>query len=130
MLDPLHLRTFVAITEVKSFSEAGRQLGLLQSSVSEHVKRLEQFAGQRLFQRDTHSNALTEHGRAMLEFARSILEVNERARRHFTQSTKRQLFRFGACEDLAMAGCATSSAASWPAIPRWIWTSPSPSAAR
>ncbi|MBB6250465.1 LysR family transcriptional regulator [Nitrospirillum iridis] len=102
MLDPLHLRTFVAITEVKSFSEAGRQLGLSQSSVSEHVKRLEQFAGQRLFQRDTHSNTLTEHGAAMLEFARGILEVNERAKRHFAQSTKRQLFRFGACEDLAM----------------------------
>ncbi len=102
MLDPLHLRTFVAITEVKSFSEAGRQLGLSQSSVSEHVKRLEQFAGQKLFNRDTHSNALTEHGQAMLEFARSILDTNARAKRHFSQSVKRRRFRFGACEDLAI----------------------------
>ncbi|MDE1145824.1 MAG: LysR family transcriptional regulator [Azospirillaceae bacterium] len=100
MLDPLHLRTFVTITEVKSFSEAGRQLGLSQSSVSDHVKRLEQFAGQRLFDRDTHSNALTDHGRAMLEFARSILDTTARARRHFAQSTRRRLFRFGVCEDL------------------------------
>ncbi|OAI23743.1 LysR family transcriptional regulator [Methylosinus sp. R-45379] len=102
MLDPIHLRTFVAITEVRSFSEAGRQLGLSQSSVSEHVKRLEQFAGQKLFERDTHSNALTEHGRAMLEFARSILETNARAKRHFGQSSKRRALRFGACEDLAI----------------------------
>jgi DNA-binding transcriptional LysR family regulator len=102
MLDPLHLRTFVAITEVKSFSEAGRQLGLSQSSVSEHVKRLELFAGQKLFIRDTHSNALTEQGQAMLEFARSILDANARAKRHFSQSVARRRFRFGACEDLAI----------------------------
>ncbi|MDI9849243.1 LysR family transcriptional regulator [Rhodoblastus sp. 17X3] len=102
MLDPLHLRTFVAITEVKSFSEAGRQLGLSQSSVSEHVKRLEQFAGHKLFLRDTHSNSLTEHGQAMLEFARSILETNERAKRHFSLAKKRRRFLFGACEDLAI----------------------------
>jgi DNA-binding transcriptional LysR family regulator len=87
---------------VKSFSEAGRQLGLSQSSVSEHVKRLEQYAGQKLLLRDTHSNVLTEHGRAMLEFARSILETNARAKRHFSQSKKRRLLRFGACEDLAI----------------------------
>jgi DNA-binding transcriptional LysR family regulator len=102
MLDPLHLRTFLAITEVRSFSEAGRQLGLSQSSVSEHVKRLEQFAGHKLFLRDTHSNSLTEHGQAMLEFARSILDTNARAKRHFSQATKRRRFLFGACEDLAI----------------------------
>ncbi len=102
MLDPLHLRTFVAITEVKSFSEAARQLGLSQSSVSEHVNRLEQFAGQKLLLRDTHSNVLTEYGQAMLEFARSILETNARAKRHFGHSKKRRLLRFGACEDLAI----------------------------
>lgn len=102
MLDPFLLRTFVAITEVKSFSEAGRQLGLSQSSVSEHVKKLEQFAGRKLFLRDTHSNVLTEEGLAMLEFARSILETNARAERHFSQSVKRRRFRFGASEDLAI----------------------------
>jgi DNA-binding transcriptional LysR family regulator len=102
MLDPVYLRSFVAITEVKSFSEAARQLGLSQSSVSDHVRKLEQFAGQRLFLRDTHSNALTDQGQAMLEFARTILDVNERARRHFSSAVKRRRFRFGACEDLAI----------------------------
>lgn len=101
MLDPLHLRTFVTITEVKSFSEAARHLGLSQSSVSEHVKRLEQFAGHKLLLRDTHSNVLTEHGQAMLEFARAILETNARAKRHFTQATQRRTLRLGACEDLS-----------------------------
>jgi DNA-binding transcriptional LysR family regulator len=102
MLDPLHLRTFVAITEVKSFSGAGRQLGLSQSSVGEHVKRLEQFARHKLFLRDTHSNSLTEHGQAMLEFARSMLDTNARAKRHFSQATKRRRFLFGACQDLSI----------------------------
>ena len=102
MLDPLLLRTFVTITEAKSFSEAGRQLSLSQSSVSEHVKKLEQLAGRQLLLRDTHSHALTEDGQAMLEFARSILETNARATRHFSQSVRRRRFRLGASEDLAI----------------------------
>ena len=102
MLDPHHLQTFVAITEVGSFSEAARRLGLSQSSVSEHVKKLEQFAGRRLFLRDTHSNVLSEEGQAMLEFARVILETDGRARRHFSRLVKRRRLRLGAGADLAL----------------------------
>ncbi len=102
MLDPLHLQTFVTITEVGSFSEAARRLGLSQSSVSEHVKKLESFSGCRLFLRDTHSNVLSEEGQAMLEFARVILETTGRARRHFSRLVKRRRLRLGASADLAI----------------------------
>jgi DNA-binding transcriptional LysR family regulator len=101
-LEPAHLQTFVAIAEARSFSEAGRRLGLSQPTISDHVKKLEVFAGQRLILRDTHSNALTDEGQAMLEFARSILEANVRARRHFARAVKRPHFRIGACEDLTI----------------------------
>lgn len=102
MLDPLHLKTFVAITEEGSFSKAARRLGISQSSISEHVKKLEGFAGCRLFLRDTHSNVLSEEGQAMLEFARVILETNGRAKRHFSRMVKRRRLRFGAGPDLAI----------------------------
>jgi len=100
MLDPVLLRTFRLIAEGNSFSEAARRLGLSQSSVSDHIRKLEKSVGHRLVRRDTHSHTLTHQGEAMVEFARIILEANERAERHFAQSTHRRRLRFGASEDL------------------------------
>ncbi|MCM2292975.1 LysR family transcriptional regulator [Allorhizobium sp. BGMRC 0089] len=99
-MDPLHLKTFVTVIDCGSFSGAARILRLSQPTVSEHIKRLEQFAGQRLFQRDTHSLALTQHGEAMVPFAKSILDTTEKARFFFESTGKRHSLRFGASEDL------------------------------
>jgi len=100
MLDPLLLQTFLMIAEGNSFSEASRKLGLSQPTVSDHVRKLEKAVGHRLFVRDTHSVALTIEGEAMVEFARNILEANERAKRHFAGTKLRGRLRFGASEDL------------------------------
>jgi DNA-binding transcriptional LysR family regulator len=99
MLDPTLLKTFMVVAEGASFSETGRRLGLAQSSVSDHIRRLERAAGHRLIQRDTHSTTLTAQGEAMVEFARVILETNRRAERYFAGSKKRHRLRFGASED-------------------------------
>ena len=66
MLNPIWLKTFATVAACHSFTEAGRQLDLTQSSVSEHIRRLEQSVGRRLFVRDTHSLAMTPDGEAML----------------------------------------------------------------
>lgn len=100
MFDPHHLRTFLVIAEGNSFSETSRKLGLGQPTVSDHVRKLEQAVGHRLFVRDTHSVCLTIEGEAMVEFARRILEAHERARRHFAGTKLRGRLRFGASEDL------------------------------
>jgi DNA-binding transcriptional LysR family regulator len=47
MFDPALLTTFVAVAQAASFSEAGRRLNLRQSTVSQHVRRLEETAGRR-----------------------------------------------------------------------------------
>jgi DNA-binding transcriptional LysR family regulator len=99
VLDPVLLQSFLAVTQARSFSEAGRRLGLRQSTVSQHIRKLEQEAGRRLFVRDTHSVVPTADGEAMEGFARSILEANERARRYFGGSQLRGRVRFGASED-------------------------------
>ena len=99
MLDPVLLQSFLAVSQSRSFSEAGRRLGLRQSTVSQHVRKLEEEAGRRLFVRDTHSVTPTADGQAMEGFARSILEANERARRYFAGSQLRGRVRFGASED-------------------------------
>lgn len=99
MLDPILLRSFLTVAATRSFTETGRRLGLQQSTVSQHVRKLEDAAGRRLFVRDTHRVALTGDGEAMAGFARSILETQERARQYFSAAQLRGRVRFGASED-------------------------------
>ncbi len=103
MLDPVLLMTFAAVAKARSFTAAAQQLGLGQSTVSQHIQRLETAAGRRLLARDTHHVGLTPDGEAMLSFAQSILEVNERAQLYFEGSELRGKLRFGASEDFVFS---------------------------
>ncbi|MFE1171101.1 LysR substrate-binding domain-containing protein [Streptomyces sp. NPDC058773] len=102
MFDPAQLRTFLAVAQTLSFTQAAHRLGLRQSTVSQHVRKLEAAAGRRLFARDTHAVELTEDGEAMLGFARTILEANERATSFFAGTRLRGRLRFGASEDFVL----------------------------
>ena len=99
MLDPIQLESFLAVAQTRNFTEAGRRLGLRQSTVSQHISKLEQAAGRRLFVRDTHSVVPTADGEALTGFAQSILEANARARDYFARSQVRGRVRFGTSED-------------------------------
>ncbi|MBV9863704.1 MAG: LysR family transcriptional regulator [Alphaproteobacteria bacterium] len=101
--DPVLLNTFVEVAKARSFTEAGRRLGLRQSTVSQHVRKLEQAAGRRLFVRDTHNVTTTPDGEAMLGLAQGILDANDRARRYFAGSELRGRLRFGASEDFVLS---------------------------
>jgi DNA-binding transcriptional LysR family regulator len=103
MLDPVLLQTFLAIAQIRNFTRAAERLGLRQSTVSQHIRKLEDEAGRRLLVRDTHSVTITADGEAMIEFARSILAANERAERYFAGSELRGRLRFGASEDFVMS---------------------------
>ena len=102
VFDPAQLRTFLAVAQTLSFTQAAHRLGVRQSTVSQHVRRLEEAAGRQLFSRDTHGVELTEDGEAMLGFARSILEANERASSWFRGTRLRGRLRFGASEDFVV----------------------------
>ncbi|MGA5067570.1 LysR substrate-binding domain-containing protein [Streptomyces exfoliatus] len=97
--EPTHLRTFLAVAQTLSFTRAAERLGLRQSTVSQHVRRLEAATGRPLFTRDTHRVALTEDGEAMLGFARTILQAHERAAAFFGGTRLRGRLRFGVSED-------------------------------
>ncbi|MER6097643.1 LysR substrate-binding domain-containing protein [Streptomyces sp. NPDC001728] len=99
MYEPTRLRTFLAVAQTLSFTRAADRLGLRQSTVSQHVRRLEEATGRPLFTRDTHRVALTEDGEAMLGFARTILQAHERAAAFFGGTRLRGRLRFGASED-------------------------------
>ena len=102
MLNPLWLQTFATAATSSSFTEAGRQLGLTQSTVSDHIRRLEESLGRRLFVRDTHSLALTADGESLLVHARLILQAHARAEAQFSAPRLRGRVRFGTSDDLAM----------------------------
>ncbi|WP_116112525.1 LysR family transcriptional regulator [Amycolatopsis ruanii] len=102
VLDPVWLRTFLTVAETRSFTRAGQRLGLRQSTVSQHVRKLEEATSQQLLLRDTHSVALTPDGEAMIGFAGTILEDIERALAYFAGPELRGRVRFGASEDFVV----------------------------
>jgi DNA-binding transcriptional LysR family regulator len=99
LFDPVHLESFLAIAQTRNFTEAGRRLGLQQSTVSQHIRKLEETVGRRLFVRDTHRVTLTADGEAMTGFAQTILSTIQRARHYFEGSQLRGRVRFGTSED-------------------------------
>ena len=103
MFDPVLLRTFLTVAETGGFTAAARRLDLRQSTVSQHVRKLEHLAGRQLFARDTHSVELTGDGEAMIGFARSILAWQERATAYFAGPELRGRLRFGASEDFVLS---------------------------
>ncbi|HTU53443.1 MAG TPA: LysR substrate-binding domain-containing protein [Acetobacteraceae bacterium] len=103
MLDPLLLRSFLAVAHAGSFSQAARGLRLGQPAVSQHVRRLEQHLGRRLFVRDTHSVRMTQEGEVMVAFAEGILEASDRVERYFAGAALRGRLRFGTSEDFVFS---------------------------
>jgi DNA-binding transcriptional LysR family regulator len=102
-IPPTWLRSFLVVAETRSFTEAAGRLNLRQSTVSQHVQKLEQSVGRKLFVRDTHTVMLTADGDAMCDFAKTVLDANERMTRYFFGSARREKLRLGISEDFAMA---------------------------
>ncbi|MEG0923010.1 MAG: LysR family transcriptional regulator [Comamonas sp.] len=70
---------FVQAAEARSFSEAGRMLGVSSSAVGKSVARLEERLGVRLLHRSTRSITPTTEGTLFLERCRRILSEVEAA---------------------------------------------------
>src|SRR6476659_6394936 len=102
MYDPEQLRTFLAVAESLSFTQAAARLEIGQPTVSQHVRKLESSVGRRLFVRDTHTVRLTADGDALAEFARTILSAHQRAETYFSGSGLQGRLRFGVTDDLAL----------------------------
>lgn len=102
MYDPELLRTFLAVAQSLSFTQAARRLGIGQPTVSQQVRRLERAVGRTLFVRDTRRVTLTADGEAMAGFARSILAAHEQAVGYFTGSGLSGRLRLGVTDDLAL----------------------------
>ncbi len=71
-MDTHNLRAFALVAETRSFSLAAKKLHLTQPAVSKRVALLEQYLNTELFDRIGRSVSLTEAGRALLPYAKSV----------------------------------------------------------
>lgn len=74
------LRTFKAVAEAGSFTQAATRVHLTQAAVSVHIRQLEDEIGSPLFLRVNKKLYLTETGRALLEHTEAILRAHDDAK--------------------------------------------------
>ncbi|MFT8978362.1 LysR family transcriptional regulator [Gluconobacter oxydans] len=101
-LDPFHLQSFLAVAETLHFTSAAQSQGVSQSTISQHVSRLEEQLGTRLLARSTKSVRLTEDGTALIGLARQLLQCEDSILSRFRQETPRGTIRLGVTEDLLL----------------------------
>jgi len=68
------LRTLIAVSETKSFSEAAERVHITHAAISQQMKTLEDHLGVSLFDRSSRSPTLTPIARQIIEKARKIIE--------------------------------------------------------
>ncbi|ACI93854.1 transcriptional regulator, LysR family [Afipia carboxidovorans OM5] len=83
-LDISLLRTFVAIVDTGGLTSAGKKVGRTQPAITHQIKRLEGIVGRTLFGENRRQLVLTPDGEVLLEFARTMLRLNDEARGRFS----------------------------------------------
>lgn len=81
------LNVFVRAAETRSFTEAGRQIGISSSAVGKAISRLETRLRVRLFHRSTRSITLTPEGEVFLKRCQRIFEEIEAAETELALTT-------------------------------------------
>ena len=74
-MDLNQIRSFLAVTQTLNFTNAARQNGVPQSTISRQIHDLEKQLGVRLFYRTKRDVQLTEEGRTFLSFALEMVEA-------------------------------------------------------
>src|SRR5665213_2165325 len=97
-LDLEHLETLLTLIESESFSEAGARIGLAQSTVSQHLKRLEEALGVALIIRGERGCKPTQAALQLLPFAKSLLRLEDRV----VQAIVRPAPQLGACSNIGI----------------------------
>lgn len=84
-----YIREFVTLADTGNFLEAAEQLFIAQSSLSKHIKTLEQELDVQLFERTTRKVKLSEYGLIFLPFARQIIALQQQYSSALTEEKNR-----------------------------------------
>ena len=79
-MDTQQITAFIAVAETSSFTLAAERLYLTQPAISKRINLLEQFLGNRLFDRIGKKIKLTEAGQILMPHAKKILREIEDTR--------------------------------------------------
>jgi len=101
-LDLDQLKSFCAIADCGSFTEAARRVNKTQSAVSMQIKRLEERLGHPLLTREGRGVTLTSHGEALYERARKMLRINAEIMDEFSEEDLAGVIHFGLPDDYAV----------------------------
>lgn len=100
-IDTLQIKSFIAIADTGSFSEAANRVGRTQSAISLQIKKLEDAVGCTLFERTSRSVRLTEQGEVFLGYARQMLAIQWEALSRLKEPDVQGEIRLGTPEDFA-----------------------------
>lgn len=73
------LRYFIAVYEANNFAQAGAALHTVQSNVSAHIRKLEEFLGVALFERHRRGAVPTEQGDHLYRYAKNVIALVDEA---------------------------------------------------
>jgi DNA-binding transcriptional LysR family regulator len=104
------LRSFVIVAQTGSFTVASEHIALSQSTVSQHIRRLEDLVGQALFERDTRNVRLSPQGETLHRYAVRILALMDEAMTTVCGPPLNGTVRLGLAEDFASSRLATALA--------------------
>src|ERR1700722_20929387 len=76
-LDIRSLRSFVAVVETGSVTEASRRMGRTQPAITLQIRRLEEQTGKQFFEPMARRPLLTRDGEVLLGYARAILRMHD-----------------------------------------------------
>jgi DNA-binding transcriptional LysR family regulator len=90
-MDTRQLAAFVAVVELRSFSQAAVRLGVTQPAVSLQIRSLEQRLGQKLVDRSGRRVEPTEAGERLYQSAKRMLQIEDELRESLAESETGEL---------------------------------------
>ena len=93
------LRTFIAVTDLRSFTRAAQGLGVTQPAVSAQIKRLQMLLGAELFDKSAPGVTLTAKGELIVNYARRLLALNDQMLDVTTRGGQVARLRIGLASD-------------------------------
>lgn len=101
-LDLDTLRSFLAVAEAGNVTKAAQSVGRAQSTLSAHIKRVEDVYGCPLFRRSGRGVSLSEQGVLVRGIAERILQLHASAQAEIAGAGARGTLRVGTMDDFAV----------------------------
>ena len=85
------LRYLIALADCLNFTRAAERCSVTQSTLSIQLRKLEEYLGVRLFERDRAHVAITDDGRRILRYARVAVRAADRIVAQSRRSSSRAM---------------------------------------